>query len=172
MTSIYEPTDFQEKQFAAAEVEEDRAARAADTIWKLYELQAARVMQAQHQVAVRDARLLWDEENKDLLAGAAASSDLVKELEDAVRADALAAYQATGKRKPFPGVEVKLYGKVEYAADLALAWAIEHKIALALDKKPFERIVKDMPVKPPGVTVTEEPRATIATALAKALGRV
>ena len=49
------------------------------------------------------------------------------------------------------------------ADEAALKWAIEHKLALQLDKKAFEGIAKQSPLD--FVTSTTEIQATIASVL-------
>ena len=83
----------------------------------------------------------------------------------------LAVYQESGETKPGPGVAIQMRVGLVYNLITAYKWALEHKIALTLDKKAFEAIVKapgsaDIPF----VSRNEVPTPTIATNLGKALG--
>ncbi|MDZ4246177.1 MAG: hypothetical protein U1D67_03550 [Dehalococcoidia bacterium] len=89
--------------------------------------------------------------------------------EDSLRTAALEQFKLDGNRKPTPGVEVKMFTELTYEPKQALAWAMEHKIALALDKKVFEYIAKQGTPGTEFASVTETPRAQIATDLDKAL---
>ena len=92
-------------------------------------------------------------------------AECVRLLEDAVRGLVMDDFMETGDVRPAPGVEVKQFTKYTYDEKEALAWALEHRIALTLDKKVFERIGSALDF----VEVTKEPRAQIATNLDKAL---
>lgn len=91
----------------------------------------------------------------------------VDEATDEVKAVALAQYEADGTRK-FDGCEVKLFTKMDYPEDKAFAWAKESGLALAFDKKAFEKIAAATPL--PFVTEVKEPRVTIASDLSAFVG--
>ena len=74
-------------------------------------------------------------------------------------------YDATGDKRPHPALGVRETTKLTYDDKLALAWAKEHDMALALDKKAFEKIAKASP--PNFVTEVVDIVATIATDLSK-----
>ena len=58
--------------------------------------------------------------------------------------------------------------KLDYDAAKAFDWAIEHRIALQLNRVAFEKMAKVAPeTRPSFVMVTTEPQATIATELKK-----
>lgn len=88
-------------------------------------------------------------------------------LELALRADALLHYMETGEAKAAPGLEVKQFTKLTYEDADAFAWAQEHKVALKLDTKTFEKVAAASPL--PFVTISKESRAQISTDLAKVL---
>ena len=114
--------------------------------------------QRRHQFAEQNARLIAEVSN---LIGA------VSQAEDSFRLMALAAFSATGNKRPCRGVEVKMYSEPRYDPAEALEWAKEHGMALALDLKKFGPIAKAGAV--PCVRFEQVYKATIATDLAKAL---
>lgn len=77
-----------------------------------------------------------------------------------------AALLACGKGKHLGG-EVKEFQTIAYDQAEALAWATEHAMCLALDKKAFEKVAKASP--PPCVTVGTELRASLASNMTAAL---
>lgn len=82
-------------------------------------------------------------------------------LDEAIRRDAIAAYDADMTRRPVDGVEVKLYRKLRYNPGVAEMWVRENcPAALVFDTKRFERIAEQLDGAP--VTAIQEPRATIA----------
>jgi len=107
----------------------------------------------------------WEDENRVLLEAIADSIARVAEEEAKLRELTLQAYQATGEKIPAPGVSVKVFQTLNYNPQEALDWALQHKIALTLDKKSFENIAKNTPLD--FVTINEEPRAQIATDLSE-----
>lgn len=85
--------------------------------------------------------------------------------EAALRIWAVDQYMATGQKRPLPGVEIKLGKALVYDPAQALQWALEHRVALSLDKKVFERVAEAS--CPALVKVEEKPVAYIATDLSK-----
>lgn len=121
--------------------------------------------------SARDAaQAAFEQANAELFALVKRATDNVTQAESELREAALAIFNATGTRKPCPGVEVKDFTELSYRQELALEWAKGHSMALALDKKAFEALVKAGALKDEGfVAVTVNPKATIATDLGKAL---
>ena len=115
----------------------------------------------------RDSKALaykvWEQENLALLDSVAATSELVIEEEAILRLKTLQAYLQTGDKTPALGVSVKVFTILDYDTKDALKWAMSHQIALTLDKKSFETFAKATPLE--FVTISEEPRAQIATNL-------
>ena len=112
-------------------------------------------------------RANWEKENAGLIESIAALRENVAEQEDQLRGLALANYEETGNKHPSPGVDIRVLTTVEYGDMDALLWAMEHKIALFLDRVVFERIAKTNSL--PFVVLRESPQATIETDLTKAL---
>lgn len=77
---------------------------------------------------------------------------------------------ASGEKHPHPAVTVKDISGLEYDDAPALDWALAHHMALALNKRLFEKHVKADPTAfMEFVTVTSTQRADIATDLSKYL---
>ena len=74
---------------------------------------------------------------------------------------------ATGDKKGIAGTEVKVFTKLDYKAEDAMAWAKESGLCLTLDAKAFEKVAKATPL--PFVTERAEPKVTIATDLTQFL---
>jgi len=110
---------------------------------------------------------VWEMENKALLEGAQEAHSQVAEAEAKLRELTLKAYQETGNKAPAPGVGIREVTKLEYDPKNALMWAVEHRLALQLNKTAFEKIAKTD--TPEFVTVSTEPQATIATDLSEVL---
>jgi hypothetical protein len=96
------------------------------------------------------------------------AKDKQADAETEVRKEALAAYEETGDKKPHPAVPIKMYTVLEYEEANALDYAREHlPKALKLVKRTFEKAAKVLELD--FVTVTQEPRATIARDLSEYL---
>ena len=81
-------------------------------------------------------------------------------------------YARTDNKKPAPGVEVKLFKRLDYDAGEALAWARSKQMCLvpeALNIAAFKKIAQATPL--PFVFYHEEPQVTIATKLDEALAK-
>ena len=89
-----------------------------------------------------------------------ASKQAVAEAEATLRALALDAYMHTGTKTLAPGVVIREMTRLHYDRDVALAWAMQHKLALVLDVKTFEQLAKILPL--PFVKTCIEPQATLA----------
>ena len=92
----------------------------------------------------------------------------VKELEDAYRAQCVAAYQSTGEKQQLGGV-VKLYKSLIYDTGLAVEWSLKHGHAqlLKLNATAFEKVAKELALE--FVEASEEPRMTLASDLSEYL---
>jgi len=95
------------------------------------------------------------------------STELKKRLaatETELRVATVSAYLETGDKKPVPGVGVRVTRGIDYPRDIALQWAIDHKMCLALEEQSFRDIMLAYgdAQRPEWVAVTEEPMGTIA----------
>jgi len=89
-----------------------------------------------------------------------------------VRDLATRVYEVSGERKVAPGVSIRLETVVDYDATAAFEWARSTRLCLQLDRTGFEAMAKANPEVCPGVTVKQEPKATIARDLGAALAAV
>ena len=92
-----------------------------------------------------------------------ATAELLGKAEVALRMAALLRWQETGEKHLAPGVEVRVGVSLVYDAQAAFKWALDHKVALSLDKKVFEKVASAS--CPELVTLEDKPVATIATGL-------
>lgn len=135
----------------------------------LRQLAAARVamQSAKRQLAVQEATLEQSALYRAVVLArdwVRASQQDVDELTDQVRAEALAAFQETGNKQPWPGVQIKMYSKIEFSEEEARAWCFDYAGSLLkLDTRAFQRAAPALPDAP--ITITKEPRATIASDL-------
>ncbi len=109
----------------------------------------------------------WERDNAALLTLTRETADRLREAEGDLRARAVETYQATGNTKPGPGLGIKLMTVLHYDSGDALAWAKEHRLALALDRATFERLAKT--ARPAFVAIETVPTGTIASDLGKHL---
>jgi len=105
----------------------------------------------------------WNKANQVLLDTLTQAGADVAVEEAKLRELTLQAYTETGNKSPAEGVSVKIFQTLDYDPKEALKWALHHEIALSLDKKSFETFAKATPLE--FVSITEEPRAQIATKL-------
>lgn len=108
-----------------------------------------------------------EEKHASLFADAFNANQIVGEAETLLRELTIKAYNETGSKQPALGVNIRETTKLNYDPKEALKWAMEHQIALSLDKKSFEGFAKATPLD--FVEVTTEAQATIATDLNKVL---
>ncbi len=87
--------------------------------------------------------------------------EAVMEAETALRALAVDIFRRTAQKTVHPGVKIREVPQLTYDPHHALEWAMEHRMALALDAKAFEKIAKAASL--PFVQMTVEPQATLTT---------
>ena len=107
----------------------------------------------------------WEADNAIILDDESNARLACQEAETELRELAIQIYADTGSKDVAPGIGIRVMTKLGYDGKVAMEWAMEHKLALKLDSSAFEKIAKTSNLT--FVTVTEEPLATIATALAK-----
>ncbi|MDQ2807171.1 MAG: hypothetical protein M3Z04_09730 [Chloroflexota bacterium] len=124
----------------------------------------ARVATTQAQTTLATARSAWEQANADLLQAVSAARSAQASAEERLRVATLAAYAATGSKRPHPALGVRLTTRLEYDRAQVTAWAQRHMPAvLTLDIARFEAVARQLAV--PEVTVVHEPTATIRTDL-------
>lgn len=112
----------------------------------------------------RDALLEeWNKANQELFDALTQAGAEVAEVEAKLRNLALISYEETGEKAVAPGVGIRVMSRLGYDSKEAMAWAMEHKLALKLDSSAFEKIAKTSNL--PFVSITEEPQATISPQL-------
>ena len=112
---------------------------------------------------VDESRRAWEDQNEQILSSLVGSNEVVQEAEAIRRELTLKAYAETRDKAPAVGVGIREVTKLDYDKKVAFDWAKHHEMALQLDKRAFEKIVKAD--TPDFVTITQEPQATIATNL-------
>ena len=93
--------------------------------------------------ALREA---WTLQHAALLQEEALRQASLEQAEAALRQLAVQRYQATGQKTLAPGVKVRDLTRLTYDPQVALAWAIEHHLALRLDVKAFEQLARITPL--------------------------
>ena len=89
--------------------------------------------------------------------------------DEALRAAAVAQYEATQDKRPHPAVTVKVYTTLSYEEADALEYCQKHlPKALKLDRREFEKVARA--AEPVFVTFVVEPKATVATDLSAYVG--
>ncbi len=108
--------------------------------------------------------------NETLIVEQADAVKAINSQEQSLRGLAIAFGEATGERKPVPGVELITQTKLVYQDADALAWAQRTGIALSLARKEFERVAKSTAL--PFVTTTQSLAVRLAADLDAALAEV
>jgi len=110
----------------------------------------------------------WNKANQGLFDALTQAGAGVAVEEARLRELTLQAYHETGNKTPLVGIGIRVMTRLSYEAKEAMAWALEHKLALKLDTSAFEKIAKTSSL--PFVIALEEPQATIATDLQRIPG--
>jgi len=92
------------------------------------------------------AFLAWQEEHAELLNSAEETATIAMEAEAKLRELTIQIFKETGNKSPALGVGIRELTKLEYDPEVALEWALEHKIALSLDRRLFETFAKTTPL--------------------------
>ena len=139
----------------------------------VFDLHIARVeydkLNAEIKAKREEMEAKFEKENLDLLARQTEVKTVMETREQLVREAALLAYQQDGEKQRGFGIGIRVITKYEYDDKIAFDWAKQHEICLTLDGKAFKDVCKADSTRPDFVQVTEEPSATIATDLSKAL---
>lgn len=80
-------------------------------------------------------------------------------IEESLRVVALEEYEKTKEKKLYGGIGIRIAKVLGYNDKEALDWAMEHNMALQLNKRAFEKIAKSTPIE--FVTIKDAPKATI-----------
>lgn len=106
--------------------------------------------QEQAELEMKNATLL--QQIDEIKTNIDALTSTIKEI-------AIGKFKETGDKVFDGGVKIRIMKKLEYLEENAFGWAMQHKIALKLDKKDFEKIAKIQDID--FVKIIEEPSATI-----------
>ena len=91
-------------------------------------------------------------------------------LTEAAKQEAVARYEATGEKKPAPGIAIRIVRKLSYSEADAIKWAMsigKPEKYLTVKKRAFEKAARA--IEPEFVEVKEERQVTFAADLAAAL---
>lgn len=106
----------------------------------------------------------FDLDTKELRTEAALLAQELTIAETRLRGEALLIYEKDMTNKQVaPGIVIKETTQIGYDRKKAFDWALEHKIALSLDEKAFEKIAPTANLD--WVICLKVPKATIATDL-------
>lgn len=103
----------------------------------------------------------WNNANAELVQEHADAVTSASTAETALRQGIVEAFRETGSKQLGGGLSVRVNKRLVYDDKRALAWAKEHGLCLALDKKAFEKIAAVD--QPDFVAVEESPVAVIAS---------
>ena len=132
-----------------------------DKVKKLHRLRRAK---AGHAEELRQSRQDWEDENAYTLSTLNDIGDEIALLTSQLKNDRIQLYDGEDKSKMF-GVGIREKTVLYYLETDAYNWALEHKLCLRLDTKPFERLAKDGSMD--FVTIDKKLEATIASDLSK-----
>lgn len=124
-------------------------------------LAEARTRAAQARQDQITAYQAWVDEHQPLFDACNAADERVSELEGIIRELALTRFEQTGSKKLVGGVGIRETRKIIYPDDKALEWAMQKGIALQLDRKEFEAVMKATTNRPDFVSEALVPTATI-----------
>lgn len=121
--------------------------------------QRAAELKSQRDILLED----WNKANQALFDTLTQAGAEVAEVEGKLRELALQAYTETGNKAPALGLGIREMVRLIYDDKVAFDWAKAHKLALKLDTRAFEKIVKASPLD--FVQVITEAQATISPKL-------
>jgi len=132
------------------------------------QIKHVRVLRADLEIREQDLhekQVAFNQENAVLINEKCRLMNACGEAESRLRELTLAAYQATGSKKPAPGVGVRVVKTLHYDEAEALVWAIESgaEACLSLQKTNFTKVAEGL--KLDFVTIEEVAQATIAKEL-------
>lgn len=138
----------------------------------LERLHRGRLNLANLEAHAAEAKRQFEENHAGLFQQKAVASLEVDEATLAVRKAGITAFRETGDLAPAPGVKIVMRNRVEYDVEEAKRWAMNHRMALTLDTREFEKLAKAAPANFDFVQIYQEPGANIATDLGPALDEV
>ena len=125
----------------------------------LIELKNTRMFLQESAEILKKARAEFDKQNSTLLTQRAKAKIEESALIDSIKKEAIADYNINGIKEIGYGVKVIDTKTMNYKKEDAEKWAFNHKLALCLDAKAFEKIAKAQTLDI--VTYDVEHKATI-----------
>ena len=135
-------------------------------------VQKAREAAAEATLKFQSSEMEWKAVNLPLISEVASTKKQLADADGALRAFALAEYEATKNKALGSGVNIRVETRLGYDPVTALLWAKKHDMALipeSLDKKAFEGLAKASVPPLDFVKQVEVATVTVATDLEKAL---
>ena len=114
------------------------------------------------------AREAFKTANAELFDKVKDAAQKINDIEAAVSALTVSAYNETGNKKPLPGCGIRVSQVLDYDKEFALAWAKQNMPVLVsekLDVKAFEKVVSTLFKKPDFITVQDKITPTISQKL-------
>lgn len=121
------------------------------------------------QAEYAEAKRHFEEKYADLLRRRELADLEESEATMAVRKAGLAEFRETGNLAPAPGIKIRMMTRLEYDPEEARRWAMNHRMAVKLDEREFEKLARATPANFDFVEVRQQPQVTIASDLGKVL---
>lgn len=125
----------------------------------------ARQKAAKVAEAKRASLAEWEKQNISLISESEVANANLDDAEEKLRELTIANFNETGNKAPVLGVGIREGVTLVYDAEIALKWAMEHKMSLSLNKGAFERLVRATPGAFGFVKINPKITATIAKEL-------
>jgi len=125
----------------------------------LAELAVLRETKSKNAEIYEQKMIEFNAANQGLVSSIEKTKEQTALMEDIVRSNALDHYRLNKNKHICMGVGIRVMQDVLFDDDLALAWSMEHKVALRLDIPMFKKIAKAQPID--FVTIEDRPIATI-----------
>lgn len=132
------------------------------------QIEHVRVIRADLESRTQDLherQVAFNQDNAVLIEEKCRLESACHQAEGKLRALTLEAFQATGSKKPAPGVGVRIVKQLHYDEAEALTWAIESQVenCLSLQKTNFKKVAEGLAL--PFVRIEKVAQATIAKEL-------
>ena len=112
----------------------------------LLSLQDKQLRLANFKTTLKEKQIDFEEENKVLIDGISKLQTEILSSKDILEITAMKEFVETNNKKLLGGLGIREYNILEYDENLAFNWALEHRMALQLNKKVFEKLIKISPV--------------------------
>lgn len=122
-------------------------------------LKELRRAQSVHKDLLAEKKAEFEKANAGIIELVNDFQEKIQVSEGLIREEAIIKFKETGEKKLEFGVGIRVMKKLTYNDKQAFSWAKDHSLALALDKRAFEKIAKADDID--FVEITEEATATI-----------